>query len=94
MHSLMNLAEVRYLQGNIDSALAYWTECKDQILTLYMDGPILMMGNTAPACFIESLLGILQRVVRFMFCFDGAFVNKVCDTFVCRDDNKRFHYSI
>ncbi|KAL6077951.1 Tetratricopeptide repeat domain containing protein [Balamuthia mandrillaris] len=71
----MNMAELRYLQDRITEGLAFWRECRDHLLLLFMDGPhVLLQG--APPKFLRKLQHLLKRVLRFMFCFESELINK------------------
>eukprot|EP01114_Cavostelium_apophysatum_P005299 TRINITY_DN1611_c0_g1_i1.p1 TRINITY_DN1611_c0_g1~~TRINITY_DN1611_c0_g1_i1.p1 ORF type:complete len:1238 (+),score=381.57 TRINITY_DN1611_c0_g1_i1:3322-7035(+) len=73
--SYMNMAELRYLQGDTDAAFAFWTECKDQLFQLFMDGSSLL-GKGAPTHFLTKIEHLLKRLTRFLFCFDSDTIAK------------------
>jgi hypothetical protein len=72
------MAELRFLQGKKDIAQAFWMECKESIISFFVDGvrPIL---HEAPPGFLERLLVIARRSVRLLFFFDKAVINKNLD---------------
>jgi hypothetical protein len=76
IRSYMNMAELRYLQDSIGDSLAFWRECKDQFLLLFMDGSRFMADN-APPTLLGRALHLVKRLLRFMLCFDVELINKV-----------------
>src|ERR1700733_13623394 len=72
----MNMAELRYMQDSIAESLTFWRECRDQFFILFMDGPYFVVPE-APPSFLIRALHLLQRLLRFMLCFDSELVNKV-----------------
>eukprot|EP01087_Luapelamoeba_hula_P007472 TRINITY_DN1836_c0_g1_i1.p1 TRINITY_DN1836_c0_g1~~TRINITY_DN1836_c0_g1_i1.p1 ORF type:complete len:2622 (-),score=441.85 TRINITY_DN1836_c0_g1_i1:2-7072(-) len=71
----MNMAELRYLQDQLTDALAFWRECRDQVLILFMDGPHLLLKQYTPS-FLAKLQHLMKRLVRFMLCYDSELINK------------------
>lgn len=71
----MNMAELSYLQDSIGESLAFWRECKDQFLLLFMDGSRFMVENPTPS-LLGRALHLVKRLLRFMLCFDSELINK------------------
>ena len=55
----MNMAELRYLQGDSETALAHWSECKNEFLTLFFTGPHLLAPG--PPHVIKRLLSLAAQ---------------------------------
>jgi hypothetical protein len=55
--SYLNMAEIRFLQGRIDASTAYWSECKDTLFALFMNGSqsVLGLSTHRPLLSIISL---------------------------------------
>ncbi|EFA86624.1 hypothetical protein PPL_00425 [Heterostelium album PN500] len=75
LRNYMNMAELRYLQGDRDLAISYWTECRNLYFTMFCDGPHLI-GKSAPLFFLKKLFSTCKRMIRFLFAFDQDFINK------------------
>jgi hypothetical protein len=74
-HSLLNVAELRLLQGDRESAVAYWKECRDLMWAMYMDGPLLIL-RTCPAYFLAPIVRAIQRLTRLLLCFGRDMINQ------------------
>ncbi|KAF2078028.1 hypothetical protein CYY_000666 [Polysphondylium violaceum] len=75
LRNYMNMAELKFLQGDRDLAISYWSECKNLYYTLFFDGPNLII-KSAPLQFIKRIFAICKRMVRFLFSFDQELINK------------------
>ncbi|EGC34039.1 hypothetical protein DICPUDRAFT_153830 [Dictyostelium purpureum] len=73
--SYMNMAELKFLQGDRDLAISYWNECRNLYYTLFFDGPSLII-KSAPLQFIKKIYSICKRMLRFLFAFDQELINK------------------
>ncbi|KYQ89246.1 hypothetical protein DLAC_09901 [Tieghemostelium lacteum] len=71
----MNMAELKFLQGDRELAISYWNECKQLYYTLFFEGPHLIM-KSAPLHFIKKIFQISKRMLRFLFAFDQELINK------------------
>jgi hypothetical protein len=80
----LNMAELKYLKGDLESGIAYWTQCKDLLTQLYIDG-VHLLGKAAPSNFLKKLFELWRRVTRFLFCLDSDYILKhlsVIDTYL------------
>eukprot|EP01117_Protostelium_nocturnum_P012758 TRINITY_DN4720_c0_g1_i1.p1 TRINITY_DN4720_c0_g1~~TRINITY_DN4720_c0_g1_i1.p1 ORF type:complete len:2345 (+),score=886.19 TRINITY_DN4720_c0_g1_i1:144-7178(+) len=73
--SFMNMAELKYLQGETETAIAFWNECKELIVNIFMDGQTLL-GKGSPPPIIGKIFKTFQRITRFLFCYDSEFINQ------------------
>lgn len=70
----MNMAELRYLQSDTETALAHWNECKTEFLTLFFTGPHLLAPG--PPHEIKKLLLLAKRMTRFLFCLSAGILHR------------------
>ena len=80
----LNMAELKYLKGDLESGIAYWTQCKELLSQLYIDG-VHLLGKAAPSNFLRKLFELWRRVTRFLFCLDSETILKhlnVIDTYL------------
>ncbi|GAM25504.1 hypothetical protein SAMD00019534_086790 [Acytostelium subglobosum LB1] len=75
LRTYMNMAELRFLQGDRDLAISYWTEARNLFYTLFCDGPHFI-GKSAPLHFLKKVFESCKRMIRFLFAFDQDFINK------------------
>ena len=68
----LNMAELRYLQGEIAVAASFWKECVRHLNDLFLK-PIV--GKFASPSFIRKLYNLTKRAVRFMMCLDSDVIN-------------------
>ncbi|PRP78521.1 hypothetical protein PROFUN_13578 [Planoprotostelium fungivorum] len=76
--SFMNMAELKYLQGEQETAVAFWTECKELIMSLFMEDSnyTVLLGKGMPPSMLKKLDHVFSRVTRFMFSLDSTFINQ------------------
>eukprot|EP01133_Synstelium_polycarpum_P011962 gene11962-13942_t len=75
LKNYMNMAELKFLQGDRDLAISYWSESRNLFYTLFCDGPHLI-GRSAPLQFIKKVFASCKRMIRFLFAFDQELINK------------------
>jgi hypothetical protein len=81
-------AELKYLDARVNSSMAYWTECRNTLFTLFMDETEVMLVRGAPLPFLEILFSVLKRLVRLLFNYETDFINKnlfVIDAYLSLD---------
>ena len=70
------MAELRYVEGNIASAVSFWAECRDLLLVVYFDGGSRSAPPHAPLKLLLRIERLLTRVVRFLFALGTDTINK------------------
>eukprot|EP00466_Bigelowiella_natans_P017673 jgi/Bigna1/141196/aug1.61_g15904 len=75
LKGLMNVAEIRYLQGNYEAALKFWRECKNSLFTVAMNSERCVMVDRATPGMTSSVHSIFERLVRMLMCFPPALIN-------------------
>lgn len=75
LRAYLSVAEVHYLRGTNDAALAHWLEARDLFVLLFVDGVSVPVARLASPAVLRRLENIVMRLVRLLFCFDQVMVN-------------------
>ncbi|KAL9649647.1 hypothetical protein ABK040_003324 [Willaertia magna] len=74
LNAYLSTAECKFLQGKISSSKAYWCECRDVFVTLFInhDGQVCTWFTPS---YLEKLLIIVKRMIRIFTCYEINFIN-------------------
>eukprot|EP00467_Chlorarachnion_reptans_P021363 CAMPEP_0114497678 /NCGR_PEP_ID=MMETSP0109-20121206/6462_1 /TAXON_ID=29199 /ORGANISM="Chlorarachnion reptans, Strain CCCM449" /LENGTH=1602 /DNA_ID=CAMNT_0001675095 /DNA_START=315 /DNA_END=5122 /DNA_ORIENTATION=- len=72
---LINVAEIRFLQGNYEAALKFWRECKNTFFALAMNSERCVMVDRATPGMTSAVLSVFERLVRMLMCFHPEMIN-------------------
>jgi len=72
---LMNIAEIRFLQGKYETALKFWRECKNTFFTVAMNSERCVMVDRATPGMTSNIHSIFHRLVRMLMCFHPDMIN-------------------
>ena len=76
--SYIALAELFFLQDRRDLSKMYWTEARETMFALYVEGPeSVLCAHGSPEFQVRSEK-LFRRMVRLLFCYDCEFIEKVC----------------
>eukprot|EP01130_Rhizamoeba_saxonica_P005826 TRINITY_DN2309_c0_g1_i3.p1 TRINITY_DN2309_c0_g1~~TRINITY_DN2309_c0_g1_i3.p1 ORF type:complete len:875 (+),score=170.29 TRINITY_DN2309_c0_g1_i3:504-3128(+) len=75
LKSLLNMAELRYLEQKTDEAVLYWKLCAEHLYTFFLDGPSILLSGGPPFA-LEKVLNLVKRAARMLLCLDGRIINQ------------------
>eukprot|EP00468_Gymnochlora_sp_CCMP2014_P002962 CAMPEP_0167754498 /NCGR_PEP_ID=MMETSP0110_2-20121227/8299_1 /TAXON_ID=629695 /ORGANISM="Gymnochlora sp., Strain CCMP2014" /LENGTH=2366 /DNA_ID=CAMNT_0007640375 /DNA_START=9 /DNA_END=7109 /DNA_ORIENTATION=+ len=73
---LINVAEIRFLQGKYEASLKYWRECKNTFFTIAMNSERCVMVDRATPAMTGSIHSVFRRLVRLLVCFHPDMINR------------------
>lgn len=73
--SYLNMAELRYIEGNVELSRSYWEECISVLSQYFLDRTKVLL-NEAPLSFLEKIHNIIKRATRLLFFFPTDILNK------------------
>eukprot|EP00960_Hanusia_phi_P037450 752953-Hanusia_phi.AAC.2 len=75
LRSQLNMAEIRWLQGRRSAAMAHFLECRDLFFGLFVSPAGNVVVSDGPLAFTRAILGILNRMARFVLVWDKVTIN-------------------
>ncbi|EKX33183.1 hypothetical protein GUITHDRAFT_148091 [Guillardia theta CCMP2712] len=75
LRSHLNMAEIRWLQGRRSAAMAHFLECRDLFFGLFVSPAGNVLVSDGPLAFTRAILGILNRMARFVLVWDKVTIN-------------------
>eukprot|EP00472_Partenskyella_glossopodia_P010246 CAMPEP_0197538462 /NCGR_PEP_ID=MMETSP1318-20131121/59735_1 /TAXON_ID=552666 /ORGANISM="Partenskyella glossopodia, Strain RCC365" /LENGTH=2527 /DNA_ID=CAMNT_0043096877 /DNA_START=151 /DNA_END=7734 /DNA_ORIENTATION=+ len=73
---LVNVAEIRFLQGKYEGALKFWRECKNTFFSVLMNSERCVMVDRATPGMTSNIHSVFHRLVRLLICFHPDMINK------------------
>jgi tetratricopeptide (TPR) repeat protein len=75
LNGYLNMAEIRYLEGNHEIATSFWIECTEQLSNYFLNGSQFILSD-APPSFLQRMFIMVKRAVRFLFFLPKAVINR------------------
>jgi len=72
---LINVAEIRFLQGKYESAVKFWRECKNTFFAVAMNSERCVMVDRATPGMTSNITSVFERLVRLLMCFHPDMIN-------------------